>query len=83
MENDNKNIDPEAARRKAEYEAKYITGTGPTKFEPEPEPEPELFSSMNQVHEAQSNFLRNTVITVIGIIFLIIFKACQEYIKHR
>jgi hypothetical protein len=86
MWNKNKNIDAaEAARRKAEYEAKYITHTEPTtpKLEPEPEPEPELFSSMNEVYEADSNLLRNTLITIFGIIILIFFKACQEYIKHR
>jgi hypothetical protein len=85
MKNGNKNIDPEAAKRKAEYEAKYIHGTEPTsiKLEPEPKLEPEIFSSMNEVYEADSNLFRNTLVTIFGIIVLILFKACHEYIKHR
>jgi hypothetical protein len=86
MRNNNENIDPaEAARRKAEYEAKYITGTQPTtpKLEPEPEPEPEIFSSMNEVYKADSNFFRNTVLMVFTIIIAALGESCYEYMKRH
>jgi hypothetical protein len=89
MRNNNKNIDPaEAARRKAEYEAKYITHTQPTytppttKLEPEPEPETGIFSSMNEVSEGDSNFFRNIVLTVLTLIIAGLGKGCYEYMKR-
>ncbi len=84
MWNKNKNIDPaEAARRKAEYEAKYITHTEPTtpKLEPEPERETGIFSSMNEVSEGDSTLFRNGILAVLILIMVGLGKACFEYIK--
>ncbi len=84
MRDKNKNIDPaEAARRKAEYEAKYITGTEPTPTKSEPEPEKGIFSSMNEVSEGDSKFFRNIVLTVLTLIAAVLGKSCYEYIKHH
>jgi hypothetical protein len=83
MQNDN-NIDSEAERRKAEYEAKYITGTEPTstKLEPEPEPETGIFSSMNEVSEGDSHFFRNGILIILAMLVPFLGKACYEYIKR-
>jgi hypothetical protein len=85
MQNNNKNIDSEAARRKAEYEAKYITGTQPTtpELEPEPEPEPGIFSSMNEVSEGDSHFFRNIILTIFTLFAAVLGKSCYEYMKHH
>ncbi len=84
MWNKNKNIDAaEAARRKAEYEAKYITHTEPTTPKLEPEPETGIFSSMNEVSEGDSNFFRNIVLAVLTIIIAVLGKSCYEYMKRH
>jgi hypothetical protein len=87
MRNENKDIDPvEAARRKAEYEAKYITHTQPTYTPPtgaEPEPEPEMFSSMNEVSDGNSEWFRNGALAALTIVIIFLAKSCFEYSVRR
>jgi hypothetical protein len=86
MRNDNKNIDPaEAARRKAEYEAKYITGTQSTtpELEPEPEAETGIFNSMNEVSEGDSKLFRNGIIIILILLAPFLFKTCCQYVTHH
>jgi hypothetical protein len=85
MQNDNKNIDSEAERRKAEYYAKYLAGTEPTstKLEKEIEKEIGIFSSMNEVSEGDSHFFRKIILTIFTILVVVLGKSCYEYIKNH